>query len=208
MRVLGLTGGIASGKSTAAAQLKELGALVLDADRYGHRAYEPDSPGFHAVVNEFGHDIVGENGLVDRRVLGGKVFGDPGKMQRLTDIVWPEIRRLATEEIAELRERDPETVIVLEAAVMIEAGWQDLCDEVWVVATEPETAIKRLRQRNNLSAEEAQKRLDSQLGNAERKKHARVYLENCGTERQFRAQLGEEWERLQRRIKRARGRRR
>lgn len=208
MRVLGLTGGIASGKSTAAAQLKELGALVLDADRYGHRAYEPDSPGFHAVVNEFGHDIVGENGLVDRRVLGGKVFGDPGKMQRLTDIVWPEIRRLAAEEIAELRERDPETVIVLEAAVMIEAGWQDLCDEVWVVATEPETAIKRLRQRNNLSAEEAQKRLDSQLGNAERKKHARVYLENCGTERQFRAQLGEEWERLQRRIKRARGRRR
>ena len=208
MRVLGLTGGIASGKSTAAAQLKELGALVLDADRYGHRAYEPDSPGFHAVVNEFGHDIVGENGLVDRRVLGGKVFGDPGKMQRLTDIVWPEIRRLAAEEIAELRERDPETVIVLEAAVMIEAGWQDLCDEVWVVATEPETAIKRLRQRNNLSAEEAQKRLDSQLGNAERKKHARVYLENCGTERQFRAQLGEEWERLRRRIKRARGRRR
>ena len=208
MRVLGLTGGIASGKSTAAAQLKELGAVVLDADRYGHRAYEPDSPGFHAVVNEFGHDIVGEDGLIDRRVLGGKVFGDPGKMQRLTDIVWPEIRRLAAEEIAELRERDPETVIVLEAAVMIEAGWQDLCDEVWVVATGPEAAIRRLRQRNNLSAEEAQKRLDSQLGNAERKKHARVYLENGGTERQFRARLGEEWERLQRRIKRARGRRR
>lgn len=208
MRVLGLTGGIASGKSTAAAQLRDLGAVVLDADRYGHRAYEPDSPGFHAVVNEFGHDIVGEDGLIDRRALGGKVFGDPGRMQRLTDIVWPEIRRLAAEEIAELRERDPETVIVLEAAVMIEAGWQDLCDEVWVVATEPEAAIRRLRQRNNLSAGEAQKRLDSQLGNAERKKHARVYLENCGTERQFRAQLGEEWERLQRRIKRARGRRR
>ena len=95
MRVLGLTGGIASGKSTAAAQLKELGVVVLDADRYGHRAYDPDSPGFHAVVNEFGHDIVGEDGEIDRRILGGKVFGDPEKMERLTDIVWPEIRRLA-----------------------------------------------------------------------------------------------------------------
>ena len=67
MRVLGLTGGIASGKSTAAAQLKELGVIVLDADRYGHRVYEPDSSGFHAVVNEFGHDIVGADGEIDRR---------------------------------------------------------------------------------------------------------------------------------------------
>ena len=103
MRVLGLTGGIASGKSTAAAQLKELGVIVLDADRYGHRVYEPDSPGFHAVVNEFGHDIVGADGEIDRRILGGKVFGAPEKMDRLTDIVWPEIRRIAAEEIAELR---------------------------------------------------------------------------------------------------------
>ncbi len=206
MRVLGLTGGIASGKSTAAAQLKELGVVVLDADRYGHRAYEPDSPGFHAVVNEFGHDIVGEDGEIDRRILGGKVFGDPEKMERLTDIVWPEIRRLAAEEIAELREREPETVIVLEAAVMIEAGWQDLCDEVWVIATEPATAIKRLRDRNSLNAEQAQARLDSQLTNRERRRHAKIYIDNSGTQKQFRDQIDHEWMRLHRRIKQAEGR--
>ena len=206
MRVLGLTGGIASGKSTAAAQLKELGVIVLDADRYGHRVYEPDSPGFHAVVNEFGHDIVGEDGEIDRRVLGGKVFGAPEKMDRLTDIVWPEIRRIAAEEISELRERDPETVIVLEAAVMIEAGWQDLCDEVWVIATEPEAAIKRLKDRNGLNAEQAQARLDSQLTNRERRRHAKVYIDNSGNQRQFRQQIEQEWLRLHRRIKQAEGR--
>lgn len=201
MRVLGLTGGIASGKSTAATQLKELGAIVLDADRYGHRVYEQDAPGFHAIVNEFGHDLVGEDGEIDRRVLGGKVFGDPEQMKRLTDIVWPEIRRIAAEEIAELRENEPETVIVLEAAVMIEAEWQDLVDEVWVLATEPETAIKRLKDRNNLSEDQAQARLDSQLTNEERKKHADVYIDNSGTEKQFREQIVKEWEKLQRRIK-------
>lgn len=208
MRVLGLTGGIASGKSTAATQLKQLGAIVLDADRYGHRVYERDTPGFHAVVNEFGHDLVGEDGEIDRRVLGGKVFGDPDQMKRLTDIVWPEIRRFAAEEIAELREREPETVIVLEAAVMIEAEWQDLADEVWVVATDPEVAIKRLKDRNNLNADQAQARLDSQLSNDERRKHADVYIENNGTEKKFREQIEKEWERLQRRIKQASGRKR
>ena len=208
MRVLGLTGGIASGKSTAAVQLKELGVIVLDADRYGHRVYEPDTPGFHAVVNEFGHDIVGEDGEIDRRILGGKVFGDPEKMDRLTDIVWPEIRRIAAEEIAELRDREPETIICLEAAVMIEAGWQDLCDEVWVIATEPETAIKRLRDRNGLNAEQAQARLDSQLTNRERRRHAKIYIDNSGTQKQFRDQIDHEWMRLHRRIKQAEGRRR
>ena len=205
MRVLGLTGGIASGKSTAATQLKELGAIVLDADRFGHRVYEQDSTGFHAIVNEFGHDLVGADGEIDRRVLGGKVFGAPEQMKRLTDIVWPEIRRIAAEEIAELREREPETVIVLEAAVLIEAEWKDLVDEVWVLATEPEMAIKRLKGRNNLSVEQAQARLDSQLNNKQRRGHADVYIKNSSTEKVFREEITREWERLQRRIKRAAG---
>ena len=203
MRVLGLTGGIASGKSTAATQLKQLGAIVLDADRYGHRVYEQDTPGFHAIVNEFGHDLVGEDGEIDRRVLGGKVFGDPDQMKRLTDIVWPEIRRIAAEEIAELREREPETVIVLEAAVLLEAEWQDLVDEVWVVATEPETAIKRMKNRNNLNAKQAQARLDSQLTNTERRKQSDVFMANSGTEKVFRELVQKQWERLQRRIRSA-----
>ena len=203
MRILGLTGGIASGKSTAATQLKELGAIVLDADRYGHRVYEQDTPGFHAVVNEFGHDLVGEDGEIDRRVLGGKVFGDPAQMKRLTDIVWPEIRRLAAEEIAEIRDREPATVIVLEAAVLIEAEWQDLGDEVWVIIVEPELAKKRLMERNRLSEEQAEARIGSQLTNKERLEHADVSIKNSGSLEEFGEAIQKEWDRLQRRIKQA-----
>lgn len=203
MRVIGITGGIASGKTTAAAQLKTFGAKVFDADHFGHRVYEQDTVGFHAIVNEFGHDLVGEDGEIDRRILGGKVFGDPVQMKRLTDIVWPEIRRIASEEIAESQEKEPKTIIVLEAAVMLEAEWQDLVEEVWVIATEPQAAIKRLKNRNNLNEAQAQARLDSQMSNKERKRHAKVYIDNSKTERVFLKQLQEEWERLHRRIKRA-----
>lgn len=201
MRVLGLTGGIASGKSTAAERLKELGAIVLDADRYGHRAYDKDSEGFHAVVNEFGHDIVGEDGEIDRRVLGGKVFGDPEQMDRLTAIVWPVIRQFATAEINELREREPETVIVLEAAVLIEAEWQDLADEVWVIHVAPEIAKQRLIDRNNLNDEQAQARIDSQITNQERLEHADVSVENGGKLKAFIEAIDAEWAKLERRIK-------
>lgn len=200
MRVLGLTGGIASGKSTAAERLKELGAIVLDADRYGHRAYDKDSEGFHAVVNEFGHDIVGEDGEIDRRILGGKVFGDPTQLKRLTDIVWPVIRQFATAEIGELRESDPETVIVLEAAVLIEAEWQDLADEVWVVHVDADEAKKRLMDRNNLDADAAQARIDSQITNEERLEHADVDIANGGSLDEFVAAIDGEWQNLQDRI--------
>ncbi|MBT5774318.1 MAG: dephospho-CoA kinase, partial [Dehalococcoidia bacterium] len=104
MTIIGLTGGIASGKSTASERLKELGGLVVDADRLGHRVYDPGTPGFEKIVNAFGHDLVAEDGSIDRRILGGKVFGAPDEMKRLTDIAWPEIRRMAGEEFAKLRE--------------------------------------------------------------------------------------------------------
>ncbi len=196
MTVIGLTGGIASGKSTAAALLKGYGAIALDADRIGHRVYEPGTSGFQAVVNEFGHDLVAADGTINRQLLGGKVFGDPAQMKRLTDIVWPEIRKLAAEEIADLRKRDDKSIIVLEAAVMIEANWMDLVDEVWIVTVPPEVARDRLVSRNNLTAEQAQARIDSQLTNKERLQYADVKIENSGTQEQFEQKVEGEWKRL------------
>lgn len=200
MIVIGLTGGIASGKSTAANRLRELGALVLDADRIGHRVYEKDTPGYQAVINEFGHDLVAEDGSIDRRVLGGKVFGDPDRMKQLTDIVWPEIKRLAAEEIAEIREQQPEQIIVLEAAVLIEAEWLELVDEVWVVMVTKKVAKARLMGRNGLSNDQAQARLDSQISDNERKEYADARLPNSKTEKDFLARIDREWKRLQKRI--------
>ena len=129
MRSIGLTGGIASGKSTASAILAELGACVIDADRLGHRVYAPDSVAFDAVVDAFGSVIISANGIIDRRALGDQVFGDQNRLKRLTDIVWPAIRHLVDEELLSLTEAGAD-VVVLEAAVMIEAGWHSLVDDV------------------------------------------------------------------------------
>ena len=130
MKVICLTGGIASGKSSAAKFLGEKGALLIDADKLGHRVYDPGTEGFTKVVAQFGEDIVSAEGEIDRKVLGGKVFGDPDGLKKLTDIVWPEIRKLAEAEIAESKATNPERVVVLEAAVLFEAGWQDIGDQV------------------------------------------------------------------------------
>lgn len=199
MVVIGLTGGIASGKSTAAEYLTAWGAVVIDADKLGHRAYSPDSPFFEKVVNEFGHDIVADDGSINRMILGGKVFGDPVQMKRLTDILWPEIRRLAKEEIAECKQRGAD-VIVLEAAVLVEAGWTDLVDEVWVLSAKPPVARDRLMARNGLSEEAAQARIDSQITNKEREALADVKIGNSGDLEGFEKRTKTQWNKLQKRI--------
>ncbi len=200
MTTIGLTGGIASGKSTVARLLEALGAHVIDADRLGHRVYEPGSSGFEKVVNEFGHDVVDANGEVNRQILGGKVFGDPDQMKRLTDIVWPEIRKLAAQEIAEYKRKSPDIVVVLEAAVLIEADWHSLVDEVWVVKTTVKIVLKRLKARNGLSAEQAMARIESQMTNKERDEYADVKIENSENEKKLAKRVEARWKRLQKRI--------
>lgn len=196
MTIIGLTGGIAAGKSTAAEILREFGATVIDADRLGHRSYEPGTPGFQKVVNAFGHDIVARDGTIDRRILGGKVFGAPGQLERLNAIVWPEIRSLIQDEVKQIRSQDTDSVIVLEAAVLLEAGWEDLCDEVWVVVTPVQTAVERLKERNGLSEDAAMARINAQMSNKERTDRADVKIENSSSEDQLRARVERAWKAL------------
>ena len=200
MTVIGLTGGIASGKSTVSEHLRALGAILIDADRVGHRSYEPGTPGFEKVVNAFGHDIVSKDGTIDRRILGGKVFGAPGEMDRLNAIVWPEIRRLIAADLRELKRRDRNAIIVIEAAVLLEAGWQDLCDEIWVVTTTLKTAVERLSSRNSMSEEAAMARINSQMSSRERAEYADVKIDNSGTEEQLRGRVDRAWKALQKRL--------
>ncbi len=194
MVVIGLTGGIASGKSTAARHLAEKGAHMIDADKLGHRVYEAGRPAFDKVVALFGDDVVGD-GEIDRRVLGGKVFGSPAQLKRLTDIAWPEILAMATEEIGKAR-RNGASVVVLEAAVLLEANWQSDVDEVWVVAVEPEAAIARATARDGVDEAAVQARIDAQLSNAERMALADVVIDNSGSEAELLAKLDAEWQRL------------
>lgn len=205
MHVIGLTGGIASGKSTVAGFFRDHLIPVIDADVLGHRTYEPGTDTFAAVVEAFGQDVVAPDGTIDRKVLGGKVFGKPEELKRLTDIVWPGIRRLASEELSEL-EVAGNRLAVLEAAVLLEAGWEDLCDEIWVVVVEPELAIKRLAERNGLDEEAARARIASQLSNAERVAKADVVIENNGSLDELQARLRDAWDALQQRLQPAAGR--
>ena len=179
MVVIGLAGGIGTGKSEVSRILKELGAVVLDADRFGHEVYLPNTDGFREVVAAFGDDVVSPSGEVDRRALGGKVFGNPEAMAKLNAIAWPRIRQRLTDSIDEQRS-DGTQVVVLDAAVLIEAGWTDAADEVWVV-TAPETdVIQRIQTRNNLTEEQVRARISSQMSNEERVKYAHVVVENNG----------------------------
>ena len=196
MTVISLTGGIASGKSLASAYLGEKGAHLIDADKLGHRAYEPDTQAFAQVVEAFGDDVVGADGQIDRKVLGGKVFAEEGALKRLTDIVWPEIRRLAEAEIAATQAAQSNQVIVLEAAVLFEAGWDDIGDEVWVITVDPETAITRATARDGIDREAVQQRIDAQLTNDERANRAGVVISNDGTEADLKAALDGEWSRI------------
>jgi phosphopantetheine adenylyltransferase/dephospho-CoA kinase len=179
--IIGLTGGIASGKSTASKFFAERGAYVIDSDKLGHRAYEPGTEAFARVAATFGPDVVGADGRIDRRVLGSKVFGKPEELKKLTDIVWPEIRRLTQVEIQAALAEDPERIVVLEAAVMLEAGWNRSTDEVWVVIVEPDVAVQRAVARDGLDEAAVRARIAAQMTNAERVARADVVIDNSGT---------------------------
>jgi len=194
--IIGLTGGIASGKSTASKFFAERGAYVIDSDKLGHRAYEPGTEAFAKVAATFGADVVGADGRIDRKVLGSKVFGKPEELKKLTDIVWPEIRRLTQLEIQAALAEDPERIVVLEAAVMLEAGWNRSTDEVWVVIIEPDLAVQRAVARDGLDEAAVRARIGAQMTNAERVARADVVIDNSGTLDQLLAKLEEAWNAL------------
>ena len=194
--IIGLTGGIASGKSTAAKYLGEKGASVIDADKLGHRAYEPDTDAFDKVVSSFGQEVVGADGQIDRKVLGSKVFGNPEALDRLTGIIWPEIGRLVLTQFEVARGEQPDAPIVLEAAVMLEAGWEPMVDEVWVVIVDPDTAVERAISRDGVEEEAIRKRIASQLTNEERRAKADIVNDNSSDETALLTQLKTQWDRI------------
>lgn len=199
MRVIGLTGGIASGKSLVSEQLAARGAVLIDADKVGHAAYLKGTEAFDQVVAAFGEDVVGEDGEINRKALGGKVFADPEARHKLEAIVWPAIRSMVEDELEELRGKGT-SIAVLEAAILIEAEWQPLTDEVWLVTVSPETARQRLFERNGLSAEQAESRIRAQLTNEKRREYADVEIENDGTLEELSAVVSDAWEDLAARI--------
>jgi dephospho-CoA kinase len=179
MIVVGLTGGIGTGKSEVARILQELGAVIINADQVGHEAYTPHAEPWQAVVDAFGEDILQPNGEIDRRALGGIVFADPEQLALLNQIMHPRMARMVAQQIEQYR-GESESVVVVEAAVLFEAGWDTLVDEVWTTESPVEIVIARLEARNGLSEEEVRKRINSQMSAEERSSRATVVVENAG----------------------------
>ena len=177
MIVIGLTGGIGTGKSEAARILQDLGAVVINADQVGHSAYTPHSEIWSEVVQAFGRDILDTNDEIDRRKLGAIVFSDSAQLERLNRIMHPRMARMVQEQIDGLRENGA-PVVVVEAAVLFEAGWGSLVDEVWSTAAPEETVVARLVARNGLPEDEARKRINAQMSAAERAARSQAVVDN------------------------------
>ena len=192
MIVIGLTGGIGSGKSEVSRMLKEFGAEIIDADRVGHEAYLPSTETYDKVVAEFGDDILQTDGAIDRKKLGARIFAEPEARERLNAIVHPRMYAMVEERIQRLREQSA-TAVVLDAAILIEAGWDSLVDEVWVVAAPEEMVVQRIGQRNGLPAEQVRQRIRAQITSEERARHAAVVIDNNEGLDELSAQVHEVW---------------
>ena len=192
MFVIGLTGGIGTGKTHVSALLEGLGAAIVNADLLGHEVYAPQSEGWRAVVDAFGERIVADNGEIDRRALGGIVFSDAAELQRLNAIMHPRIYALAERRLNALADGGTD-IAVLEAALLIEANWTPLVNDVWVTVSPEADIIARLGERNNMDAATARSRINSQMPQSERVGYADAVIENNGTLEDLSAAVQDLW---------------
>ena len=194
MLVIGLTGSIGTGKSEAARQLEILGASIISADQVGHEAYTPNTEAWEQVVAAFGDDILQDDKDIDRRKLGAIVFSDPSQLEKLNAIMHPRMARMVSDKIEVLRGQGVK-VVVVEAALLFEAGWDTLVEEVWVTDSSEDTVVGRLKERNGLSEEEAQKRINSQMDRAERIERSDFVIDNSSDMAGLESAIKELWDR-------------
>jgi len=194
MIIIGLTGNIGSGKSTVARHLKKLGAKVIDADQVARAVVAPGEPALAEIVEQFGPAVLNPDGTLNRSKMGAIVFADPSARAKLNSITLPRIRSAIRREIE--RHRPDTRVLVLEAPLLIEAGLRQGVDEIWVVKINEAEQLKRVRERDNLTAEEAVMRLKAQLPQEEKLKYADRIIDNSGTPEETEKQVERHWKAL------------
>lgn len=195
MILLGLTGGIGSGKSTVGRMLAERGAVIVDADELSRRAVAPGMPAHERIRQRFGDRVVAEDGTVDREALANLVFSDPEARRDLEAIVHPEVFRLLQEVVTDHAEED--TVVVFDAPLLVETGFDHACDLVVVVSSPVEVRMRRLEERG-MGPEEARRRIEAQTAPEAREARADVVIPNGGTLEELERRVDGLWERLRR----------
>ena len=199
MKVIGLTGGIGSGKTTVSKMLQGLGAVVIDADEVGHLALEASTEIQREVIATFGKDILNQSGKIDRQKLAQRVFGDAKALASLNRIMHPRMLKTVKSQLEEL-ERQGIEVVILEAPLLIEAGWNRLADEVWVTVAPESTILERVEKRSHLSREEIAARISSQLAQTDRLRQADAVINTDCSLKELERKVKELWQELKRRI--------
>jgi dephospho-CoA kinase len=194
VKLIGLTGGVGSGKSTVATMLRELGALVVDADEASHAVYEPGTPGFEAVVGEFG-DYYVSDGRINRQRLGELIFKDAASRRRLNAIVHPLVRDWMAARTAEAVERGA-NVVIQDVPLLFENGLEPLYSSVVLVYVPEEVQLERLVQGRGFTPEHARAVIATQVPIEEKRRRAHIVIDNSGTPEQTRAQVEQLWARL------------
>ncbi|XP_031548868.1 bifunctional coenzyme A synthase-like [Actinia tenebrosa] len=197
--IIGLTGGIASGKSAISKRLEKLGAAVINCDLLGHLAYAPGKKAYGQIVESFGEEVLANDGTINRKALGTIVFADKDKLSELNKIVWPEIMNLVEEKISIFASQGAQ-VCVVEAAVLLEAGWDSVVDEIWVTFVPEGEAINRMLSRDKMNEQQAINRVRAQMSNEDRVSHAHVALSSLWEPEYTQKQVERAWKGLQERI--------
>lgn len=179
--VVGLTGGIASGKTLVSSIFRKLGARIVDLDEIAREVVRPGLPAWKEIVEAFGKDILTKEGEIDRKRLGGIVFGDPKLLKKLNAITHPRILKEARRRIEKIKKEDPDAIIVVDAALLIESGYHREMDRIIVVYADEEIQRERLMRRNGLSREEAEKRIKAQMPLKEKLAYADYVIYNNHT---------------------------
>ena len=191
MKIVGLTGGISSGKSTVSSYLKQLKIPVIDADEVARKVVEPNSQGAREIRKTFGSDVFEEDGSLNRQKLGALIFSNTENRKKLDELLQPLIKIMILDEIEEYLQKG-ENMIVLDLPLLFEKQYEELCEEIIVVYIPKELQLERLMKRNQYTKQEALSRIDSQLSIEEKRKRATVLLDNQGTIQQLYHQV-EQW---------------
>ena len=196
MQVIGLTGGIASGKSAVAAIFQKAGAIIIDADRIARAVVKKGLPAYREIVAQFGTEVLLSNGEINRNMLGDIIFKNPQKKQLLNSIVHPHVSEEVNRRIKQIQKAHPNAVVVLDVPLLIEAGMHNNLSEIIVVYTPQDIQIQRLMQRDHISEADALARVQSQMPIEEKKQQASIVIDNSGTVENTRRQTLEIIKRL------------
>ncbi|MCI0403312.1 MAG: dephospho-CoA kinase [Acidobacteria bacterium] len=193
---VGLTGGIASGKTTVAAMFRARGARILEADRIAHRLMAPGQPAYDEIVRAFGKEVLGADGSIDRKRLGAIVFADAARREQLNRIVHPRVIEEQEKELARIAAEEPGAVAMVEAALLVEAGYHKQLDKLVVTWCRPEQQLERLLAKG-LSREDAARRIAAQLPPEEKRRLADFVIDCSGSLAETEKQVERVWQALQ-----------